>query len=133
MDDRVTGQDVAATVGGQPMNGTSESTRPIPRATYRIQFNKDFGFRQAAELVPYLARLGISHLYASPYLKARPGSTHGYDIIDHNALNPELGTKGNAGMGIGMYESREFIRQLRRCYQLSGEQCLLDKKQHHNR
>ena len=93
MDDRVTGQDVAATVGGQPMNGTSESTRPIPRATYRIQFNKDFGFRQAAELVPYLARLGISHLYASPYLKARPGSTHGYDIIDHNALNPELGTE----------------------------------------
>ena len=65
---------------------------PIPRATYRIQFNKDFGFRKAAALVPYLARLGISHLYASPYLKARPGSTHGYDIIDHNALNPELGS-----------------------------------------
>lgn len=62
-----------------------------PRATYRLQFNKDFGFDQAAALVPYLAKLGVSHLYASPYLKARPGSTHGYDIVDHNALNPELG------------------------------------------
>ena len=51
----------------------------------------DFGFDDAAALAPYLARLGVSHLYASPYLKARPGSTHGYDIVDHNALNPELG------------------------------------------
>ena len=53
----------------------------MPRATYRLQFNKDFGFDQAAELVPYLAKSGVSHLYASPYLKARPGSTHGYDIV----------------------------------------------------
>lgn len=63
----------------------------IPRSTYRVQFHKDFGFDQATKLIPYLARLGISHLYASPYLKARPDSTHGYDIVDHNALNPELG------------------------------------------
>ncbi|MDX7950697.1 malto-oligosyltrehalose synthase [Lichenihabitans sp. Uapishka_5] len=62
-----------------------------PRATYRFQFTPDFGFDDAAKLAPYLAKLGISHLYASPYLKARPGSTHGYDITDHNALNPELG------------------------------------------
>ena len=62
-----------------------------PRATYRLQFTGAFGFDDAARLVPYLAALGISHLYASPYLKARPGSTHGYDIVDHNALNPELG------------------------------------------
>ena len=62
-----------------------------PRATYRLQFNKDFGFDQAAALAPYLGGLGVSHLYASPYLKARPGSTHGYDIVDHAALNPELG------------------------------------------
>src|ERR1700761_5848677 len=62
-----------------------------PRATYRLQFHKGFGFDDAAALAPYLAKLGISHLYASPYLKARPGSTHGYDIVDHNALNPELG------------------------------------------
>ena len=63
----------------------------MPRATYRVQFTKDFGFDAAAALAPYLARLGVSHLYASPYLKARPGSTHGYDIVDHNRLNPELG------------------------------------------
>jgi (1->4)-alpha-D-glucan 1-alpha-D-glucosylmutase len=62
-----------------------------PRATYRLQFTPDFGFDDAAALAPYLAKLGVSHLYASPYLKARPGSQHGYDIVDHNALNPELG------------------------------------------
>ena len=63
----------------------------IPTSTYRLQFNAAFGFDDAAALAPYLARLGISHVYASPYLKARPGSTHGYDIVDHAALNPELG------------------------------------------
>lgn len=65
----------------------------IPLSTYRLQFNRDFTFAQAAELVPYLAALGISHCYASPYLRARPGSTHGYDIIDHNRLNPEIGSE----------------------------------------
>jgi len=64
----------------------------IPLSTYRLQFNRDFTFNQAREIVPYLSALGISHLYASPYLKARPGSRHGYDIIDHNTLNPEIGT-----------------------------------------
>ncbi|WKJ92114.1 malto-oligosyltrehalose synthase [Methylomonas montana] len=64
----------------------------IPLATYRLQFNGDFAFNQAREIVPYLSALGISHLYASPYLKARPGSRHGYDIIDHNMLNPEIGS-----------------------------------------
>lgn len=64
----------------------------IPVATYRLQFNKDFTFSQAADLAPYLASLGISHCYASPYLRARPGSMHGYDIIDDNHLNPEIGT-----------------------------------------
>lgn len=63
----------------------------VPLATYRVQLTKDFGFEQAASLVPYLRELGISHLYASPFLKARPGSTHGYDIVDHDRLNPELG------------------------------------------
>lgn len=63
----------------------------IPRATYRLQFHKDFGFDDARHLASYLARLGVSHVYASPWLKARPGSTHGYDIVDHHALNPELG------------------------------------------
>ncbi|MGH9530564.1 MAG: malto-oligosyltrehalose synthase, partial [Terriglobales bacterium] len=64
----------------------------IPLSTYRLQFSRDFTFAQATDLVPYLAALGVSHCYASPYLRARPGSTHGYDIIDHNKLNPEIGT-----------------------------------------
>ena len=64
----------------------------VPLSTYRLQFSRDFTFSQAAEIVPYLAALGISHCYASPYLRARPGSTHGYDIIDHHHLNPEIGT-----------------------------------------
>ncbi len=62
-----------------------------PRATYRLQFTPDFGFDHASQRVAYLAKLGVSHVYASPYLKARPGSTHGYDITDHNLLNPALG------------------------------------------
>jgi (1->4)-alpha-D-glucan 1-alpha-D-glucosylmutase len=67
--------------------------RRIPSATYRIQFNSGFTFRDATGLVPYLAELGISDLYASPYLQARPGSVHGYDIVDHAQLNPEIGTE----------------------------------------
>jgi (1->4)-alpha-D-glucan 1-alpha-D-glucosylmutase len=64
----------------------------IPRATYRLQLNHEFTFSQAAQIVPYLAKLGISHCYISPCLKARPGSMHGYDIVDHNSLNPEIGS-----------------------------------------
>ncbi|HET7674650.1 MAG TPA: malto-oligosyltrehalose synthase [Gammaproteobacteria bacterium] len=60
---------------------------------YRLQFNRDFGFADAERLVPYLAALGVSHLYASPWLKARAGSAHGYDIVDHNAFNPEVGSE----------------------------------------
>ena len=63
----------------------------IPLATYRIQFTSAFGFDAAAKYIPYLRELGISHLYASPFLKARPGSIHGYDIVDHGSLNPEFG------------------------------------------
>jgi (1->4)-alpha-D-glucan 1-alpha-D-glucosylmutase len=62
-----------------------------PRATYRLQFNPDFGFDDAARIAPYLAQLGVSHIYASSWLKARAGSSHGYDIVDHRALNLELG------------------------------------------
>jgi len=67
----------------------------IPDATYRVQFSRAFTFAQAAELVPYLHELGVSHCYASPYFNARPGSVHGYDIVDHNALNPEIGSAGD--------------------------------------
>ena len=65
------------------------------RATYRIQFHKGFTFADAEQQVPYLASLGISHLYASPITTAQPGSTHGYDVIDPTRVNPELG--GEAG------------------------------------
>src|SRR5882672_2467671 len=67
----------------------------IPIATYRLQLTKNFNFDNAAAVVPYLRALGITHLYASPFMKARKGSTHGYDIIDHTQFNPELG--GEAG------------------------------------
>jgi (1->4)-alpha-D-glucan 1-alpha-D-glucosylmutase len=66
-----------------------------PLATYRLQFHEGFRFADAATLAPYLTRLGISHVYASPYLKAKPGSTHGYDIVDHRSLNPELGDQAD--------------------------------------
>src|SRR5262249_26861902 len=64
-----------------------------PLATYRLQFHAGFGFRDAHRLLPYLRQLGISHCYSSPLLKARPGSMHGYDITDHNQLNPEIGSR----------------------------------------
>jgi (1->4)-alpha-D-glucan 1-alpha-D-glucosylmutase len=67
----------------------------IPVATYRVQLTADFDFDAAAAILPYLKSLGITHLYASPFLKARKGSTHGYDIVDHTQFNPELG--GEAG------------------------------------
>ncbi|MDP3692518.1 malto-oligosyltrehalose synthase [Bradyrhizobium sp.] len=70
-------------------------TAAIPIATYRLQLTADFDFDAAATVIPYLKALGISHLYASPFMKARKGSTHGYDIVDHTKLNPELG--GDAG------------------------------------
>jgi (1->4)-alpha-D-glucan 1-alpha-D-glucosylmutase len=67
----------------------------IPVATYRLQLTPDFDFDAAASVVPYVKALGISHVYASPFMKARKGSTHGYDIVDHSQFNPELG--GEAG------------------------------------
>ncbi|MEN6627260.1 MAG: malto-oligosyltrehalose synthase [Candidatus Sumerlaeia bacterium] len=66
-----------------------------PRATYRCQFTRDFTFENAVGVMDYLADLGVSHLYASPLLRAGADSTHGYDIVDHNTVNPNLG--GEAG------------------------------------
>ncbi|MBW4481700.1 MAG: malto-oligosyltrehalose synthase [Tildeniella torsiva UHER 1998/13D] len=63
----------------------------IPTATYRLQFNPDFGFAAAQDIVEYLKTLGVSDIYASPIFKARKGSTHGYDVVDPTQLNPELG------------------------------------------
>lgn len=75
------------------MNGGRSRTRRIPLSTYRLQLNSAFTFNDAAALVPYLRDLGVTHCYASPYLKARAGSPHGYDIVDHAALNPEIGSE----------------------------------------
>jgi hypothetical protein len=61
---------------------------PIPIATYRLQLTADFNFYEAASVIPYLKDLGISHVYASPFMKARAGSTHGYDVVDFEAGEP---------------------------------------------
>jgi maltooligosyltrehalose synthase len=63
-----------------------------PVSTYRIQFHKDFTFRHLDEIIPYLVKLGVKTLYASPIFKAVPGSNHGYDNVDPLSINPEIGT-----------------------------------------
>ncbi len=70
---------------------TSNPPLRVPRATYRLQLHGGFGFDDAARIVPYLARLGVSHVYCSPIHRARPGSMHGYDVVAHDEINPELG------------------------------------------
>src|SRR5215471_11235669 len=83
---------------GRRFHGAREPRMPlplasIPRATYRVQLNRDFRFDDVTALVPYLAALGVSHVYCSPYLRARSGSRHGYDIVDHGEINPEIGSR----------------------------------------
>lgn len=83
--------------------------RPL-LATYRLQVHKEFPLEQARKIVPYLERLGISHMYSSPQLRARSGSTHGYDVVDPLTLNPEIGTENDRrslvdtlhGVGMGL-------------------------------
>lgn len=70
-------------------------SRGVVVATYRLQIRREFGLVAASDLVPYLAELGISHLYSSPLLQARPGSTHGYDVVDPARLNRDLGTEAD--------------------------------------
>ena len=65
----------------------------VPASTYRLQLNLHFTFSQATEIIDYLDELGVTDLYASPFLMARPGSLHGYDITRHDRLNPEIGTR----------------------------------------
>ena len=76
-----------------------------PRATMRLQFHSRFTFSDAASLVPYFAAFGVSHVYASPMMTARPGSMHGYDVVDPTRVNAELGGEG---------EFRRFVHALRR-------------------
>ncbi|MEJ7837760.1 MAG: malto-oligosyltrehalose synthase, partial [Thermomicrobiales bacterium] len=66
-----------------------------PRATYRLQFNHEFTFDHATAIVPYLANLGISHVYASPLFAAATGSMHGYDVVDYSVINPEIGDEAS--------------------------------------
>ena len=77
----------------------------LPRATMRLQLHKGFNFAHARAQLPYLAQLGISHLYVSPIMTARAGSMHGYDVVDHSNVNPELG--GEIGL-------RELVAELRK-------------------
>lgn len=90
--------------GGQRRRAADTAQAMLPRATLRLQLHRDFDFDAARRLVPYAAALGISHFYVSPILTARPGSRHGYDIVDHGAVNPELG--GEAAL-------RELVAELR--------------------
>uniref|UniRef100_A0A7V4XU41 Malto-oligosyltrehalose synthase n=1 Tax=Acidobacterium capsulatum TaxID=33075 RepID=A0A7V4XU41_9BACT len=69
--------------------------RRVPYSTYRLQLHKDFTFENAAAVADYLQRLGVSHVYSSPYLQAAPGSMHGYNVVDPERVNEELG--GEAG------------------------------------
>jgi (1->4)-alpha-D-glucan 1-alpha-D-glucosylmutase len=80
----------------------------FPEATYRLQFHAGFTFRDAAQIVPYLHELGISHCYASPYLKARPGSRHGYDITNHQVLNSEIGTEEDYDAFVGALHAHDM-------------------------
>ena len=93
-----------------PGGGASDRSPTELRATYRLQLTRSFGFAAARGLVPYLRDLGISHLYLSPSLQARPGSTHGYDVIDPRRVSDDLGGESelrtlsacarDAGLGI---------------------------------
>jgi (1->4)-alpha-D-glucan 1-alpha-D-glucosylmutase len=77
------------------MSSSEEHSRSRPRyvpdSTYRLQIHRDFPLAAATAIVPYLARLGAGACYTSPYFTAAPGSTHGYDVADHNEINPEVG------------------------------------------
>ncbi|MFO1501977.1 MAG: alpha-amylase family glycosyl hydrolase, partial [Verrucomicrobiota bacterium] len=81
-------------LSSKPLSG-APGGEPVPTATYRLQFHRDFTFGQAAAIVEYLRALGISHVYASPLFQAGPDSTHGYDICRFDQLNPLLGTQAD--------------------------------------
>lgn len=74
-----------------PTTGTLPVVRPVPTSTYRLQLHAGFTADDAAEIVPYLSRLGVGHLFCSPVLQAAPGSTHGYDVVDHTRIGEEIG------------------------------------------
>lgn len=87
----------------------------VPSSTYRLQFNPSFSIKDASDTVDYLRALGISDIYASPLFKARKGSPHGYDIVDHESLNPEIGDMAELESllrrlkGLGMGWVQDFV------------------------
>src|SRR5690625_1515533 len=74
-----------------PAPDASPAIGAVPTSTYRVQLHAGFTADDAAALVPYLARLGVGHLFCSPVLQAAPGSTHGYDVVDHSRISEEIG------------------------------------------
>ena len=84
----------------------------IPSSTYRLQFNREFTFAQAREIVPYLHALGISDCYASPYFQARAESLHGYDITDHNQLNDAIGSRAEYDAWVAELHARAMGQML---------------------
>ena len=97
---------------GAPAGLKGRESPPPPLSTYRLQLSPGFGFDEAAEVAPYLADLGVSHVYLSPCLQASPGSRHGYDVVDHHQVSTDLGGEegyarlcaalGLAGLGVVM-------------------------------
>jgi (1->4)-alpha-D-glucan 1-alpha-D-glucosylmutase len=90
------------------MNKMPTLALKIPVSTYRLQFNGLFKFSDAKNIIHYLYDLGITDIYASPYFKAKKGSMHGYDIVDQQALNPEIGTEEEYDSLIEELKSREM-------------------------
>ncbi|MGC8659511.1 MAG: alpha-amylase family glycosyl hydrolase, partial [Desulfomonilaceae bacterium] len=78
----------------------------VPSGTYRLQFSGLFNFRMAQNILPYLEELGISHIYASPIFKSSQGSSHGYNVVDHNSLNNEIGPESDFGSLIESVRNR---------------------------
>src|SRR5258708_27682401 len=85
------GGDAGEKVARELWEAEAGAPRRRPRAAYRLQLHEAFRLDAVTALVPYLDSLGISDAYLSPYLMARPGSRHGYDVFDHSRLNPEIG------------------------------------------
>lgn len=85
-----------------------ETTARIPTSTYRLQFHRGFTFRDATAIVHYLHELGISDVYASPYFQASPDSTHGYDVADHNSLNPAIGDADDYHQFLSLLKERSM-------------------------
>src|SRR5215207_3956403 len=82
--------------------------RRVPGSTYRLQMHGGFSITDARRITPYLQSLGITHVYTSSLLAAKPGSTHGYDVVDHTRLNPEIGTDAELAAWVDNLRARRM-------------------------